>query len=558
MGVRGWRPPVLVPAATLYRCAELPRVDVPGSAQPRLLERLPRARRDGGHVRLRAGDRRARRGARARPARAAPAQRRRPDQASGQPYTRSKRCARRSTAPPSSPAGTGATALARRRTRDGRVRGLGAACQIWWGGGGPPAHALVRMGADGLATVVTGMQDIGTGARRPSRAGRRRGARPPARPRARRDAARRATASTRPSRPARRRRPRSAPAVRGGGRRGARRSCCSLASDLFEVAADDLELVDGEFRIARRRAAPAAGRGDRQARQRAAGRHRLARPEPRGHADPDVRLPDRAGRGRRGDGRDRGRAPHRRARHRPRREPARRLEPGRGRRPAGARLRAEEERVVDPDHRHGRQREPRGLQAADDRRLPGDRRRASSTRPTEPLDDRASRASASRRSCRPRPPSRTPSPPRTGVRAARGAADAAPLARGARRDGVRTAAPGDSLDEALGLLPRGGALALAGGTDLNAAHPARQAARRRADRPAPRAAVGHRARTATAPDRRRHAARGDRARPARRRALRGAAQAARRGGVAPAAQRRHASAATSPSTSAAGTTAIPT
>ena len=26
-----------------------------------------------------------------------------------------------------------------------------------------PAHALVRMGSDGLATVVTGVQDIGTG-----------------------------------------------------------------------------------------------------------------------------------------------------------------------------------------------------------------------------------------------------------------------------------------------------------------------------------------------------------------------------------------------------------
>ena len=49
------------------------------------------------------------------------------------------------------------------RQPDGRVRGLGAACQIWWGGGGPPAHALVRLGADGVATVVTGTQDIGTG-----------------------------------------------------------------------------------------------------------------------------------------------------------------------------------------------------------------------------------------------------------------------------------------------------------------------------------------------------------------------------------------------------------
>ena len=54
-------------------------------------------------------------------------------------------------------------ALRDREHADGRVRGLGAACQIWWGGGGPPAHALVRMGHDGVVTVVTGAQDIGTG-----------------------------------------------------------------------------------------------------------------------------------------------------------------------------------------------------------------------------------------------------------------------------------------------------------------------------------------------------------------------------------------------------------
>ena len=54
-------------------------------------------------------------------------------------------------------------ALRDREHPDGRRRGLGAACQIWWGGGGPPAHALVRMGHDGVVTVVTGAQDIGTG-----------------------------------------------------------------------------------------------------------------------------------------------------------------------------------------------------------------------------------------------------------------------------------------------------------------------------------------------------------------------------------------------------------
>jgi CO/xanthine dehydrogenase Mo-binding subunit len=46
---------------------------------------------------------------------------------------------------------------------DGLLRGMGCATQIWWGGGGPPAHATVRLDADGHAAVVTGIQDIGTG-----------------------------------------------------------------------------------------------------------------------------------------------------------------------------------------------------------------------------------------------------------------------------------------------------------------------------------------------------------------------------------------------------------
>ena len=40
---------------------------------------------------------------------------------------------------------------------------MGCATQIWWGGGGPPSHATVRLDADGRARVVTGIQDIGTG-----------------------------------------------------------------------------------------------------------------------------------------------------------------------------------------------------------------------------------------------------------------------------------------------------------------------------------------------------------------------------------------------------------
>jgi xanthine dehydrogenase YagR molybdenum-binding subunit len=39
------------------------------------------------------------------------------------------------------------------------------ASQIWYGGGGPPSDAWVRLGSDGRATVITAMQDIGTGTR---------------------------------------------------------------------------------------------------------------------------------------------------------------------------------------------------------------------------------------------------------------------------------------------------------------------------------------------------------------------------------------------------------
>jgi CO/xanthine dehydrogenase Mo-binding subunit len=42
-------------------------------------------------------------------------------------------------------------------------RGVGLASQVWYGGGGPPSYAWVRLGADGRATVITAMQDIGTG-----------------------------------------------------------------------------------------------------------------------------------------------------------------------------------------------------------------------------------------------------------------------------------------------------------------------------------------------------------------------------------------------------------
>jgi len=41
--------------------------------------------------------------------------------------------------------------------------GLGMASQIWWGGGGPPAHANIKLDKKGNITIYSGTQDLGTG-----------------------------------------------------------------------------------------------------------------------------------------------------------------------------------------------------------------------------------------------------------------------------------------------------------------------------------------------------------------------------------------------------------
>ena len=83
------------------------------------------------------------------------------DQGSGLPYS-SKRllaCYERA----AELAGWAARETLRSPRGDGLERGMGCATQIWWGGGGPPAHATIRLDADGRALVMTGIQDIGTG-----------------------------------------------------------------------------------------------------------------------------------------------------------------------------------------------------------------------------------------------------------------------------------------------------------------------------------------------------------------------------------------------------------
>jgi xanthine dehydrogenase YagR molybdenum-binding subunit len=44
-------------------------------------------------------------------------------------------------------------------------RGFGLAAQVWGAGGGPPAYATVRINTDGSIDVLSGTQDLGTGAR---------------------------------------------------------------------------------------------------------------------------------------------------------------------------------------------------------------------------------------------------------------------------------------------------------------------------------------------------------------------------------------------------------
>jgi len=57
-------------------------------------------------------------------------------------------------------------AKSRTRETNARVRrGVGMASLTWGAGGGPPAYATVRINGDGSIEVLTGAQDLGTGAR---------------------------------------------------------------------------------------------------------------------------------------------------------------------------------------------------------------------------------------------------------------------------------------------------------------------------------------------------------------------------------------------------------
>ena len=217
----------------------------------------------------------------------------------------------------------------RARSTETVKRGVGMASQIWYGGGGPPSYAWVRVGSDGRATVVTAMQDIGTGtktamaqiaaeelgvpldarhrlARRLRRAGRTRRSQRRLVDDARRWGRR--CALPRPTRASR-----------------SRRSPSSAATPGAPIAGDRRVLEDAQI----------LGKGARG-------------PNPTGHAGAHVRRAGGRGRRRRRDRRGLGRADRGGARRRPRDQPARRVEPDRGRDHPGHRPHALRERLHDP------------------------------------------------------------------------------------------------------------------------------------------------------------------------------------------------------------------
>ncbi len=159
VGVHGWVFPVLNPAETLYRCENVRSMVLPvrlnlgfsnAFRAPGVMEGTFGFEQILDELALELGidplEIRLRNAATV-------------EQGSGQPYTSKhlEACQRR------------AAELAGWSTRDalrsdGRIRrGMGLASQIWWGGGGPPAHAAVRLGKTARPTLVCGFQDIGTG-----------------------------------------------------------------------------------------------------------------------------------------------------------------------------------------------------------------------------------------------------------------------------------------------------------------------------------------------------------------------------------------------------------
>ena len=159
LGAGGWAYPVLEPVEVGLRLREPAPDGAAGAPEPRPGRRLPRARRDGGHLGFeQALDELAEKVG------VDPLELRRRNHTESIPPTAARTppsgCSRATTRPLGWPAGSAATQL----RGEGRIRrGMGCASQYWWGGGGPPAYAEVRIGAAARPVVTVGMQDLGTG-----------------------------------------------------------------------------------------------------------------------------------------------------------------------------------------------------------------------------------------------------------------------------------------------------------------------------------------------------------------------------------------------------------
>ena len=244
MGQGGWVMPVLIPARTLYRCDDVRALTFPAKTNLRAqnafrapgvmegtagfeqaidelalaLDMDPLELRRRNHADL--------------------------DQASGSPYSSKQLIACYDRA--AELAGWANRDLLRKPQPDGLLRGLGCATQIWWGGGGPPSHATIRLDSEGHAVVVTGIQDIGTGTFTSAQiiAAEELGL-----PLAHIRVVGGDTAPNvyGPVSGGSQTTPSVMPAVRSAAAK-VRKTLLQLASDVFEISASDLEVVDGRIR----------------------------------------------------------------------------------------------------------------------------------------------------------------------------------------------------------------------------------------------------------------------------------------------------------------------
>jgi xanthine dehydrogenase YagR molybdenum-binding subunit len=244
MGRGGWGAPVDVPAFSLYRCDDVRTMTFPlrTNLRPMNAFRAPGVM-EGTAAFEQAIDELA------RALELDPLELRRlnhvdSDQRSGKPYSGKQLlwCYDRA----AELAGWSERERLRESQPDGLLRGMGCATQIWWGLGGPPSHATVRLDAEGHALVMTGIQDIGTGTLTGAAivAAEELGLTI--------DRVRVIGGDTGPNvygpvAAGSQTTPSVLPAVRAGAAK-VRSTLLQLASDLFEIAADDLSVSEGRIR----------------------------------------------------------------------------------------------------------------------------------------------------------------------------------------------------------------------------------------------------------------------------------------------------------------------